>query len=486
MVAELHNRRVVRVPEVIGLPFKKARIIVEDAGLTLEAVLYRESYEERDTVLDQRPARGQMIYEGSRVTLWVARRGYMEQLPAIYRRSDAVGRNVVRDICFLFEHMFGSIEEVLEEGHRFYDPHECPPEFLDWLASWTAMVMDMDWPETKKRAILKRGVDLYRIRGTKRGLVLFLKLFTGHEPLIEENEWPFKGFRVGGDARVGLDSVVLPPVERAHCFIVTMPVKFTDVSPEMVIRIHRIIQMEKPAHTQHYLRFASDVGDVELRDFFAIGLRSGIGIGAEIVKPLEGAEAAAAVAEFEAAAAGRGGGSVSALPGLMPRSSASDLAAAAASSPGPDRPAEARLDPPPTAPSTAMASAAASAAPPSAAPLPAETRAEVAPEASLEAAPKAPTDTSGTATPGTATPGTAAPGAGTAPDTGPAPAARRARKQPTKEFKAPAEPAAEPTGQTDRASGAEPTSARDSATESPEGSEAQSRDPKGRDPEDAT
>lgn len=308
MVAELHNRRVVRVPELVGLPLKKARIVVENAGLALDAVLFRESYEERDTVLEQKPARGQMIYEGSRVTLWVARRGYMEHLPAIYRRSDAVGRNVVRDICFLFEHMFGSIEEVLDEGHRYYDPHECPPDFLDWLASWTAMIMDMDWPEPKKRAILKRAVDLYRIRGTKRGLMLFLKLFTGHEPLIEENEWPFKGFRVESEARIGLDSVVLPPVDRSRCFIVTMPIRFTEVTPEMVIRIHRIIQMEKPAHTQHYLRFASDEGDAELREFFAIGLRSGIGIGAEVVQPMTEAELRAAEAEAaaEAAAASRG------------------------------------------------------------------------------------------------------------------------------------------------------------------------------------
>jgi phage tail-like protein len=477
MVAELHNRRVVRVPEVIGLPYKKARIIVEDAGLTLEAVLYRESYEERDTVLDQRPARGQMIYEGSRVTLWVARRGYMEQLPAIYRRSDAVGRNVVRDICFLFEHMFGSIEEVLEEGHRYYDPHECPPEFLDWLASWTAMVLEMDWPETKKRALLKRGVDLYRIRGTKRGLVLFLKLFTGHEPVIEENEWPFKGFRVGGDARVGLDSVVLPPVERSHCFIVTMPVKFTDVSPETVIRIHRIIQMEKPAHTQHYLRFASDIGDVELRDFFAIGLRSGIGIGAEIVKPLEGAEAAAAVAEFEAAASGRGTASASALPGMVPRATASGSPAApsaaaptadeaAAASPSaadeararPATLAEARLDPAPAAQPSAASILASGAAPPSA-----------APDAGPGGAGSGGTPPATSATP--------------TPSAGPIPAARRSRRQPTKESTAPAgEPAAKPTGQPDRASGAEPEGARDSATESPEGSEAK----KGRDPEDAT
>ena len=59
--------------------------------------------------------------------------------------------------------------------------------------------VDLDWPEAQKRALIKRAVDLYRIRGTRRGLALFLKLFTGHEPDIEENTWPFKGFRVEGE-----------------------------------------------------------------------------------------------------------------------------------------------------------------------------------------------------------------------------------------------------------------------------------------------
>lgn len=283
MVAELHNRQVVRMPDLVGHPIKKAELIVANAGLRVDAVLFRESYEDPNVVLEQTPARGQMVYEGSRVTLWIARRGYMELLPAIFRRSDTLGRNVVRDICFIFEHMFGSIEGLLDESQRFFDPHECPPEFLDWLASWTAMVVDMDWPEAKKRAVIKRGVDLYRIRGTVRGLALTLKLFTGHEPRIDENKWPFKGFRVETDARIGVDSVVLPPIELANCFMITIPVKFTDVSPEMVIRIHQLVQMERPAHTHYYLQFEADKGDTELREFFSIGLRSGIGIGAEVV-----------------------------------------------------------------------------------------------------------------------------------------------------------------------------------------------------------
>jgi phage tail-like protein len=284
MVAELATRKVVRVPEVIGRSLDKARIVLDDGGFTRVVVLFRESYEDVDTVLEQRPTRGQMVYEGSEITLWVARRGYLEHLPAIYRRSDEVGRNVVRDICFLFEHMLGSVDRLLDDGHSFYDPHACPPDFLPWLASWTAFVVDLDWPEPKKRALIKRAVDLYRIRGTRRALALFLKLFTGYEPSIEENTWPFRGFRVDTEARIGLDSVILPPVDLAHCFVVTMPIKFADVTPELVIRIHQIIQMEKPAHTNYYLRFHEEEGDVELREFFAIGLRSGIGIGAEVVE----------------------------------------------------------------------------------------------------------------------------------------------------------------------------------------------------------
>jgi len=293
MATDLINRKVVRVPDVVGRALVKAQILLEDAGLARIVTLYRESYEDRDTVLEQRPARGQMVYEGTEVTIWVARRGYLENLPAIYRRSDAVGRNLVRDMCFLFEHMFDSVEKNLTDGWRFYDPHVAPTDFLDWLSRWTAFTLDLDWPEAQKRALIKRAVDLYRIRGTKRGLALFLTLFTGHEPDIEENTWPFKGFRVEAEgaeqgARVGLDSVVLPPVDLAHCFVVTMPIKFETVTPDTVIRIHQIIQTEKPAHTHYYLRFAEEKGDVELREFFAIGLRSGIGIGAEVVQPVEG------------------------------------------------------------------------------------------------------------------------------------------------------------------------------------------------------
>ena len=119
-MAELKIRQVVRMPDLTGQALRKAKLMIENAGLRVDAVLFRESYEERDTVLEQRPARGQMVYAGDPVTLYVARRSYTEMLPAIYRRSDPTGRNFVRDLCWLLEHIFGRISEQLDFAHIFY------------------------------------------------------------------------------------------------------------------------------------------------------------------------------------------------------------------------------------------------------------------------------------------------------------------------------------------------------------------------------
>jgi phage tail-like protein len=277
------QRALVRMPDVVGLPLRKARILVQNAGLVVDAITFQESYETRDTVLQQKPMRGQMIYAGDKVTLTVSRESYVKWLPSIYQRADVNGRNLFRDFLWIIQHLFGSIEEILDVIHAYFDPYESPEKFLPWLASWSAMILEEDWPIEKKRRLIRRAIELYRIRGTVKGLKLFISLFTGHEPDIKENEWPFRGWRIGATSEIGTDTVVLPPVNLAHTFIVEMPVSYKDVSPEAVIRIHEIIQMEKPANTQYYLRFASEGGGGDLSEFMAIGggVIGGIGLSAD-------------------------------------------------------------------------------------------------------------------------------------------------------------------------------------------------------------
>jgi phage tail-like protein len=281
-----NQRALIKMPEVVGLPLRKAKLILENIGLVVDEVLFQESYDERNTVLDQKPPRGNLTYVGEKVTLHVSRESYIKWLPSIYQRSDVTGRNFLRDMLWIIQHLFGEIEERLDVIHTYFDPYECPDEFLPWLAAWTAMIVEEDWPLAKKRRLIKKAIELYKIRGTVKGLKLFIGLFTGHEPEIIENEWPFRGFQIGVTSAVGIDTVILPPVNLSHTFLVEMPVTYKDVSIESVIRLHEIIRMEKPANTSYYLRFLSESRPSEMREFFAIAVRSGIGIEQEIIQPL--------------------------------------------------------------------------------------------------------------------------------------------------------------------------------------------------------
>jgi phage tail-like protein len=279
------QRALIKMPDVSGLPLRKAQLLVELTGLKVDAILYQESYDERNTVLQQRPLRGQMIYVGEKVTLTVSRESYIKWLPSIFQRSDVTGKNFLREVLWITQHLFGSIEEQLDTLFNYFDPYETPDQFLPWLAGWTAMILEEDWPKAKKRKLIKKAIELYKVRGTVKGLKLFISLFTNHEPEIIENAWPFRGFRIGVTSGIGVDSVILPPVNLAHTFLVEMPVTYKDVTIESVIRLHEIIQMEKPANTSYYLRFLADSRPKELRGFFEIGVRSGVGIGQEVLVP---------------------------------------------------------------------------------------------------------------------------------------------------------------------------------------------------------
>lgn len=280
------QRRLVRVPDVVGLSLQKALLLVQHAGLKVGAVLFKESYEEKDTILEQKPQRGQMVYASDDVTLWISRESYIKWLPAIYQRSDATGRNYVRDVLWIIQHLFGSIESVLDGIHLYFDSYETPEQFLPWLAAWSAMILEPDWPIAKKRRLIKKAMELYRLRGTVRGLKLFISLFTGFEPHLAENEWPFNGFRIGVSSTVGIDTVILPPVDKSHSFVVVMPHEFRDTSPEEIIRLHEIIDKERPSHTTYMLKFAEPKIPVEEREFYRIGVTSGVNIGQEVVTPL--------------------------------------------------------------------------------------------------------------------------------------------------------------------------------------------------------
>lgn len=92
-------------------------------------------------------------------------------------------------------------------------------DFLRWLASWMALVLNEDWELEKKREVIARILPIYRMRGTKRGLEEYLKIYVGkHITIIDEVE----PFRVGVTSHIGKQARVggLPP----YFFIVEVDV----------------------------------------------------------------------------------------------------------------------------------------------------------------------------------------------------------------------------------------------------------------------
>jgi len=251
-------KKKLKVPRLTSLTARDAAIVLTSAGFPVPAIQFVESYEDPTTVVAQEPSRGQIVDNDTAVQLQVSRQSLILFLPSIYHRDDDDGSNVVRSLLWVIQHMLDSVEVKIESIHDYFDPYEAPEEFLPWLAGWVAFTLDENWPVEKKRRLIRRAVDFYRIRGTARGIKLFLKLFTGHEPEIIENQWPFDGFQIGVHSTIGVDSVVLPPVNLAHTFIVDYPVHPDDISDEMIIKIHDIIRAQRPAHTTYFLRFRGE------------------------------------------------------------------------------------------------------------------------------------------------------------------------------------------------------------------------------------
>jgi phage tail-like protein len=299
------------MPPMEGYDLRKAKKILRAAGFPEEKlrVRYIDSDEPRGNVVRQYPDAGEKIdtsQELYQIELQVADRNVIEFLPSIYQRSDISGRNFLRDFLWIFEHIFNQTKEKLDNLHTYFDPLETPEKFLPWLGSWVAMVLEEDWPEIKKRNLIRKAVELYHLRGTVRGIKVYLKIFTGVEPKILENHWPFDGIQicphpmdpkdpntgeeiVDPDVRkaaahpewqgatVGVDMVEMPYVDKAHVFTVELPMQQDRIETDLIKKIHRILDREKPAHTDYYLIFQPEPEKEE--DFgIEVGIRSTIGV----------------------------------------------------------------------------------------------------------------------------------------------------------------------------------------------------------------
>lgn len=132
----------------------------------------------------------------------------------------------------IFEALWLPLDRQIDQLYAYFDPLLTPAEFLPWLGTWVDLVLDENWPESRRRMLIENAADLYRRRGTAGALRDYLAIYLGTTPTIVEDGPEGNPFHFSVTIRVGDDR---------------NPDSFDQD------RVRRIIDEEKPAHTIYTL-----------------------------------------------------------------------------------------------------------------------------------------------------------------------------------------------------------------------------------------
>ncbi len=264
--------------QVEGFPTEWCRIGMEGnellPGQRMEALLYFQLpinfFEEQKTfsqdnplILDYRSC----IYvdyvpvdtdsrqvESATFDLYIRPRSlYLNFVPALYREVDFIGR-----FLKIFEETFEPAVQAMDVLWAYLDPLTAPQALLPFLAYWVAWPMDPRWSTQKQRRLISQALDIYRWRGTRKGLRLYLHLYTDlplDEDIPQEADKHIGIEEVFGDGfvlsttRLGQDSIM--GGGRPYHFIVTLrPAPDVQIDQQLV---RHIIEQEKPAFCTYEL-----------------------------------------------------------------------------------------------------------------------------------------------------------------------------------------------------------------------------------------
>ncbi len=184
---------------------------------------------------------------------------YLNFLPVIFREVDFIGR-----FLKIFEQTFEPAVQTMDSMWANLDPLTSAKAMLPFLAYWVAWPINKSWGLAQQRRLIKRALELYRWRGTRKGLRLFLHLYTGlplddHIPQELEKHISIsdqfgRGFVLGSE-RLGQGTVL--GGGRPFHFVVRMQALqplVPDKPPPISERLVRmIIDQEKPAFCTYEL-----------------------------------------------------------------------------------------------------------------------------------------------------------------------------------------------------------------------------------------
>ena len=124
------------------------------------------------------------------IRAYASRFSYADKyLPELYREdlfgagADLDGSATPADFLerFLdnFEGVLTPLEDKVAASYLLTNPDVTPPAALDWLGSWIGVAFDTGYGEDQRRELIRATPEMYRRRGTLRGLGLALDIASG-------------------------------------------------------------------------------------------------------------------------------------------------------------------------------------------------------------------------------------------------------------------------------------------------------------------
>lgn len=186
------------------------------------------------------------------------RSSYTDFLPIVYQEVDYIHRFIK-----IFEQAFDPVVNSFGSMWAHLDPLTAPQALLPFLARWVDWPIDVQLDLTHQRRLIRRAVEIYRCRGTRKGLRFYLHLYTGlplDEQIDREEDKsicitePLGQGCVFGLAYVGEDAVI--GGGKPYHFDVRLRAQPNSPIDEQLVR--RIIDQEKPAFCSYSLRIETD------------------------------------------------------------------------------------------------------------------------------------------------------------------------------------------------------------------------------------
>jgi len=235
-----------------------------------------------------------------RVSLLVATQGYGQHLPAVYTRgmqregagSGSMDVDFLRRFLLVFQTLNHHTVSKVGGRSAIVDPVRADPKFLPWLGSWLGFTLDERIPVTRRRIFLRRAVELFRWRGTVRGICEMVKTLTGLTITIKARRGP-QPMELGNCAlsrppdnleddesseaasenaalslpyvtHAGEHLLVSPRFSREEYFTIELEERevlvrrYRDRLPELLEQIVRLAMQERPAHLNFVICFRDE------------------------------------------------------------------------------------------------------------------------------------------------------------------------------------------------------------------------------------